>query len=103
MSFKEFDGWREVIALTLYKVNRSLRNYEIERDPIILSYIKDKKKILKRLPGIISKTLNTYSEPGISNDKGRRAPYIFGKDDSGRWFLNDKGKQMVRKYLDLEE
>ncbi|NLW24489.1 MAG: hypothetical protein GXY91_04500 [Clostridia bacterium] len=94
---KRFGEWLEIIALVLYEAGKPLYNKEIEQNQIVRRYISESGKKLRRLSGIISKTLNTHSEQGISNDKGRREPYIFGKDRHGRWFLNEQGRQMVKK------
>ena len=86
----------EIIAQVLYEAKGPQRNNQIEQSLIVKQYIDESGKNLKRLPGIISKTLNTHSEEGISKDKQRTEPYIFAKDERGRWYLNNIGKQMIK-------
>ena len=91
--YKYFDltGWQLVIANILYDANRGMKNKDILEDGMV----REKGDGLKRLSGIISKTLNAHSEKGISNDAQRREPEIFGKDGQGRWILNAYGRWLV--------
>lgn len=90
------ETWLTIVAKALYESNVPLRNIQIERSEVVQQYIKKIGKRLRTLPGIVSKTLNTHSEEGISNDQSRREPFIFGKDGQGRWFLNEEGKRWLK-------
>lgn len=88
--------WILVIAQILYEKG-PLHNYEIEQSDAVVN--RQALRRLRNLPGVISKTLNVHSEEGVSIDRSRRPPYIFGKTGEGRWFLNKKGMEWIKKHM----
>lgn len=82
----------ELIACILYQ-STGLTNTEIAENPAVNRHYGE--RIPQTLAGVISKNLNAHSVEGTSNDKQRRPPFIFEKNDR-RWFLTSEGKTLAK-------
>lgn len=89
--------WWQVIVVSLYLTSKKqATNTEILNSSIVQEKIKNKR--LKRITGIISKTLNTHAVYGVSKDKQHCEPVVFYKNDDA-WALTEIGLNFAKELL----